>query len=456
MSRGLALILLAYMLLAGAYVLAVPAWEAPDEPAHFFYAAYLADHGQPPEPTGPQPDPYWIGDYVTSGYEWHQPPSYYAVASALLSLNRRLGLLPAHTVYPPINPKFPIQARALFVPGSRQPQEMYLLRALSVLCGLVTIWATYALGRLIGAGLESGPPLAWLPELSAGLVAFLPQFTFIHAYVTNDSLALAAVSLALLALVRAGSRGLAARPADWFLAGLAASLALSVKLTAGAVVLAGIAVCFWNLLAAGRGARRVWAGLGAYLVALPWAPLLVAAAWPRWAAQWLQDPSRRIDPAHLNPAFFAGLWPVTHFSFWGGFGWVNVALPLWMYRVFDACLLLGLAAAIWTIARRWGAFTPGGRRALAILLAAPLLALLQFLLFNLTISQPQGRLLFPGLAALAVVMAYGWLTLAELHAPLAAEQRARRRGFVTLALLATWCGLNMLALTGTLLPAYAG
>jgi hypothetical protein len=46
----------------------------------------------------------------------------------------------------------------------------------------------------------------------------------------------------------------------------------------------------------------------------------MALAWPDWAAQWLQDPSRHMDPAHFNLAFLAGLWPVTHFSFWGGFG----------------------------------------------------------------------------------------------------------------------------------------
>ncbi len=455
MSRRLALILLAYLVLAGAYVLAVPAWEAPDEPAHFYYAAHLAAYGQPPEPTGPQPDPYWVGDYVISGYEWHQPPAYYALASALLVLNRRLGLLPAHAAYPPINPRFPLQARALFVPRPAQPHEMYLLRLFSVLCGLVTVWATYAMGRLVAARVGAGSSMTWLPELSAGLVAFLPQFTFIHAYVTNDSLALCALSLALLALVAAGSRGLAARPVDWVVAGLAASLALAVKLTAGEVLLLGLGLILWTLLAAGPAARQAWAGLGAYLVALPWAPLLVAVAWPNWTAQWLADPSRHMDPSHLNLAFFAGLWPVTHFSFWGGFGWVNVALPLWMYRVFDACLLLGLAVAIFTLARRWQTYTPGARRALAVIAATPALALAQFMLFNLTVSQPQGRLLFPGLSALDILMAFGWLTLAELRAP-TAEVLGRRRGLVTLALLATWGVLNVIVLVGTLLPAYAG
>jgi hypothetical protein len=126
-----------------------------------------------------------------------------------------------------------------------------------------------------------------------------------------------------------------------------------------------------------------------------------------------------------------------------------------MYRVFDACLLLGLAVAAFTMVRRWP-FAPGACRAVAILAATPLLALLQFMLFNLTISQPQGRLLFPGLSALAILMAYGWLTLAEFHAPPAPEALARRRGFLTLALLTTWCAPNVIGLVGTLLPAYAG
>jgi 4-amino-4-deoxy-L-arabinose transferase-like glycosyltransferase len=444
MTRGLACISLLYLLVAGAYALTVPLWEAPDEPAHFFYAQQMLDTSRPPTPTGPQPSPYWRDGYVTSGYEWHQPPTYYLVASGLLALSRQLNLLPTHRGYPEINPNFPLAQSALFVAHARQSHEAYVLRLFSVLCGLGTVWATSALARY------SFPRVNMLPELAAGLVAFMPQFTFINSYVTNDGLAICTAALALAAIFRAGRRLPAAALPAWLLAGVATALALTVKMTSWFLVPIGLlwlTASFWGSIrnhkpAVASGPRlATW---GSYLGIVLVSPLLIWLCWPGWTSQWLVDPSRRINPAYLNISYVLGLWPLTHVSFWGCFGWVIVWLPTWMLRIFDAALVVGLVAASVALARGWSRLSSATRWAVLVLVTTMALVLGQFLLFNFTVQQPQGRLLFPALPALAVLMGYGWLALA-----------GRRSGPVGLALLVLWFTLDVWALVGVLIPAYA-
>ena len=65
----LALLLLAYVGLAGWYSLVIPLGEAPDEVPHFTYVRYLAQHGRLPD--------------TSEEHEAFQPPLYYAAAAAL-------------------------------------------------------------------------------------------------------------------------------------------------------------------------------------------------------------------------------------------------------------------------------------------------------------------------------------------------------------------------------------
>src|SRR5437762_12724461 len=70
----LLLLPLAFALVAGLYSLVVPPWEAPDEPAHFAYAAHLLDARALPRMV--------VGAGPT---EAHQPPLYYLLAAALMA-----------------------------------------------------------------------------------------------------------------------------------------------------------------------------------------------------------------------------------------------------------------------------------------------------------------------------------------------------------------------------------
>ena len=73
---------------------------------------------------------------------------------------------------------------------------MHLLRGVSALLGLGTLLFIYGSGRL----LWPGDPYRALLALS--LVAFLPQFNFLHASVTNDTLIIFLVSAALWQIIR--------------------------------------------------------------------------------------------------------------------------------------------------------------------------------------------------------------------------------------------------------------
>jgi hypothetical protein len=89
--RWLPLILGLYVVLATAYSLLVPPWEAPDETAHYLVVYHLAQDGQMPT--------------VEQTYESVQPPAYYSLAAGAFRLLKAVD--PALTLHyrPPLTPQ---------------------------------------------------------------------------------------------------------------------------------------------------------------------------------------------------------------------------------------------------------------------------------------------------------------------------------------------------------------
>ena len=76
-----AALLAAFVALAVAYNVSLPAFEAPDEASHFYYAATLLRTGALPEPVSGAP-----GDFRAQAlHEAFQPPLYYALVAAALA-----------------------------------------------------------------------------------------------------------------------------------------------------------------------------------------------------------------------------------------------------------------------------------------------------------------------------------------------------------------------------------
>lgn len=105
----------------------------------------------------------------------------------------------------------------------------------------------------------------------------------------------------------------------------------------------------------------------------------------------------------LISSYFALIFPLFLFhSFIGGFGWMSLWMPEWLYLLFGLFMLVSFISFV----VRWSRRGIDNRLA-AVLLTMPMLNFLILVNINLTFDQPQGRYLFPALPALAVMGAMG-------------------------------------------------
>ncbi len=169
-----------FVVLAAIIAVKTPAWESNDEPAHVQNIETLvAGH--------------WYGMHlgklhlveifgqkhnlgVTSGAEAHQPPLYYLL---LAGWQRLAGPAPR---IPNPGPKSIQTTHGSFAHhGDADLHFLLWLRIPNIVLGALTIWFTFLAARLI----TSDP---WTPVVAASIVAFLPKFVFLSAFVTNDNL----------------------------------------------------------------------------------------------------------------------------------------------------------------------------------------------------------------------------------------------------------------------------
>jgi len=214
---GLIFILLIFTGLVLLYDFTVPYFEKPDELKHFAMIQFIQNKQELPLV---EKDVYKPWDQ-----EGTQPPLYHILAAMMTS-----WLDFSDFEEPPRNPHY-VDERS-FVWYERGNNNLYLhgvgegwslepifvaahlSRWLSLLAGLGTISLTYLLARTILVDSSTPPKICesenwrftiwhWLPLLSAGLVAFIPQFIHVSSAITNDSLSatLSAAALVLLALI---------------------------------------------------------------------------------------------------------------------------------------------------------------------------------------------------------------------------------------------------------------
>jgi hypothetical protein len=163
-SKGLVLILALYLALAAAYAAVTPFGQPPDETAHALYVQQLArEHSLPV-----------LRRERREAYEFHQPPLYYLLAApawAIGSISR-----------PSSSPDFP-------------PVAIAAARGISILIGALGVWLIAALARAVSPGRE------WLAMGAAGFAALLPMRLATAGSISNDTLAEAIFTAALLAMV---------------------------------------------------------------------------------------------------------------------------------------------------------------------------------------------------------------------------------------------------------------
>jgi 4-amino-4-deoxy-L-arabinose transferase-like glycosyltransferase len=376
--------------------------------------------------------------------EAHQPPLYYILLAAAGETFRLtpIPLEPARNAsflwYGGSDENKYHHAVNELPPLSGSLRSVHGLRLISVLLSGVTVLVIH---RLAASML---PPAEAL--LAAGLAAFLPQFTFIAASVNNDNLANALCSAAILLLVLAME---APRPILWAGAGALTGMALTAKFTS--LVLVPCALLSVGLATHACRERRIpfaplRAGLAFLAPALLIAsPLLIrnaiAMGDPLGMGAQVATLPNLLDRKGPLAAYFLLEFPVVLFeSFWGRFGWMSLRLPDGLY------LALTLPAAGAAIGLMLAGRQPSRRQ---MLLAAIVgLQVAQFLAYNLTFTQAQGRFLFPALGPIAVLMCTGWGALGRRWGIPAPGPGA---ALIAVSLMAL---ANLAVLFGIVAPAY--
>jgi len=406
--RDLGLVLLAYGLLALLMQAQFPALEAPDAYYHYAVIHHLRQTGDLP----PRED--------AANQPWRQmayhAPLYYRLAAWLIA-PLDVSDFPGHF---PLNPHAQIgepgatenQNIAIVLPDSpgQTPLALTLIRLFSTALGGLTLVSAYALARLCLPQQPGAAPLA------AALIGFNPQFVFIHSSISNDPLVIALSTAGLALLIWIVRAGLTPRR----VALLALTLAAASLAKASGLALYPVAIVggLWAAIRQRLSVRRVLLygalGLGT------WA--LLAGWW--YALNWSQtgDPTATAQVAAVTGARGAG--PVDwvgelrglYYSFWGLFGWFNVPAPGFFYGYTLLLIGVGLAGGLLRLARPKA--PPRSPLIIGLLLLYTVIVIAAWVRFTLMVPAAQGRLWFPLLPVMGLVLAWGlgvyprWLRVA--------------------------------------------
>ncbi|HMR64083.1 MAG TPA: DUF2142 domain-containing protein [Anaerolineae bacterium] len=401
-----AFILAIYGLMGLVYAVLTPAWQVPDEPAHYNYVHYVATVHRFPELVSGCYDHVYLTELKSRRfppelpiapvcYEFHQPPLYYLLATPIFILSN----------------------------GS-----LLVIRLVSVALGAGIIYLAGAITLTI---FHDNAQIAYG---TMALVAFVPMHLAILASVNNDALAELLFAIVLLLLVRwlLSPERPSIRSAG--LVGLFLGLGLITKTTvytAGPLVVIALSLRAYLDYSRGQG------GAGAYLIrlaaisyglalliALPWfarnvivyggVDILGLARHDRVVVGQL----RTADFVTQNgmAAYLGDLVSTTFQSFWGQFGWMAVPMDPRTYlllALLSGLALVGVGISAWTgqISRASWSQKAG----LLLMGVAIGLVVLAYLGYNLAFVQFQGRYLFPGLIPLGLFFSLGLNEVLQLR-----------------------------------------
>lgn len=420
---GGAALLAVHALVLAAWSLLVPVYQAPDEPQHVDLALALSE-GEPwPAHRTRQVDARVLASLPFVGFEaFEEPvpdplvaadappraarPSFDALGPRAQSSDTNMI-----TQHPPL---YHTLAGATLAAADALPgplpfdRAVGTLRLLSVvLVAPLVLCARAAARRLLGDERVA---------LAAGLgVMAIPQLSHIGSAANNDALLVALFGVLTVPVAAVLSGDLRARTA--LAAGVLGGLALLTK---------GLALVLLVWLPAGYGVallrdrRRVRQALGSCALATG----LTAALGGWWWVRNLAEEGRLLPLGESYPgapdSFIPDLavWTSRWVgglarSYWGAFGWLDVLAPLALPGLASLAVLVLGGLALLRGHR-------GGRRADFAVLVLPTVALAAGMAARswsdytrvADLLGLQGRYLFPGVAALAVVVAAGAAALA--------------------------------------------
>ncbi len=394
----------------------LPLFEASDEAAHFGYADFLVRERRPPDLR-----------IETPSHEAFQPPLYYASVALVIApfryspsdlrlislLNRDWFDLDVNADHASVANQH-LHTGLEHWPYSGVAWAVHAARALSTVLGIGVVLCVFWIGTLMAR--VTAKTGALMPILAAALVAFNPKFIHLSSVVTNDIAVTFGATLACAWMIRITVTAATDSPRrvwwQFFVLGGCIGLAMLCKIQA----LGLLAPAVLMLVVRFRSARWALA-----LPALAGGFLLTAGWWLVGNSVRYGDPLAWSQVQQMNAALERAA-PLTapdilqripqlFITFWGVLG-IEKVFPGWV----DALFFAGLAVAvIGLVTRMWREVAGRGRwlrRDWLILLAwqAALLAL--FLSWMRThVGTENSRLLMPGSACIALLVAQGWLAV---------------------------------------------
>ncbi|MFZ0547897.1 MAG: glycosyltransferase family 39 protein [Candidatus Promineifilaceae bacterium] len=436
-------IIAVYLILSSIYSFLIPPFEGPDESQHFAYIEWLASgKGFPPQGAAAWDTPI--------EQEAGQPPLYYLVASLPVRL---VDFNDPPAVYRP-NPYFvaPLPRevpdndnRAIHYPTDAHPLAggwlaFYLARTTTLGWGIFLLLSIYGLTRQV---VPDDPQLALM---AAFLVAVNPQVLFIGSMISNDIPVAAMGTLTLWLLAVLIRRGEGRRLA--FGLGVALGLATLIKINAMTLALPigiGLLWLWYSRQASMRQLIEMGGliGLAAASVTGWW----FIRVWSLYGSPLGVETHDLTPWAITDPEMLADFhlrWFDVGRSFWLSLGWGTIRPHGWVYTVLLVFCLVSLAGLVRLAWRWWRSPSPRSHQNTVALLGILLVALFVVAVFlewwMRRVIAPYGRLLFPAIGTIIIVLLLGWR---KVHPRLPLLPL----GYVTL--------LALLTPTWLILPAYS-
>ena len=407
--RWLALIFTLYFLLAVGYSMLMPLWEAPDEAAHFHLAWRIVR----------------IGEYAPEeiNYEATQPRPYYYFASVFI---RGMDMIDPRfsDYYFPHEFKYNIRIpEARFDWNAENYRFLlgaYLLRWINILFGGLALWLNWKTFRLLA------PDKPTLGLSALALAALTPQYLHIMSSVNNDVWGTVAGALLFylgIQIVRERSNdfsrsaqpatnptGTLRRVATTFWLSLlsivlALLLPLSTKLTvlpvsAALLVIIGVK---WSFSIK----QKRWLLMAGVVI------LFVAGLLYFFFPETIQTASHEITwrlfglrKKGITVEYLKVISSQIIQTYWGKVGWLAVGLPDWIFNSMTILGFIGAAIHVCKLIKLKTKEPP-----FTLWIATFVIALFTILAVarnGLTTGATQGRLLFPAIGAISILMVSGW------------------------------------------------
>lgn len=362
------LILLAVFFIFGScYIFIDPIWSAPDEISHFTYSKYILDHQDLP-------------NYFThlNFWEAHQPPLYYLLSSIVL---------------------LPVNNLSIDI-------QVYVLRYLSLLMGLITVLVSYFAVRKVF------PDKKYIYLGIPTFIATLPMYQYISASINNDNLANLFGAILIYYICSSLRDKLSSKLVILASLFIGMSIITKIILLPLAAIL-GI-IIFIRILR--EKSKKIVKML--YLII----PIILISSWwfirnyilygepLGWAAMselWSGLQYKNI----FNQELFITWWKTIYKSFFGIFGKLNILLPIYVYLFYSILTVVSIFG--WFQASIRKKYSTVQRNTVLILLFGFFITLFGVFYNSTKFYQPQGRYLFPALISIAIIIVPGLFFLIE-------------------------------------------